>query len=82
MSDEELHEHLEHGDEHPLTEFSIGDKSDAISVYDWHQKMGYYSMKTSADMANGAVTGRVLKDIPEDPLRLDSCLSCALAKAQ
>ena len=39
-------------------------------------------MKTIIDMANGAVTGMVLKDIPEDPPKLDSRPSCALAKAQ
>ena len=39
-------------------------------------------MKTIVDMANGAVTGMVLKGAPGDPLKLDSCPSCALAKAQ
>ena len=34
------------------------------------------------DMANGAVTGLVLKDVPDDPPKLDSCPSCALTKAQ
>ena len=29
-------------------------------------------MKTTLDMAKGTVTGMVLKDIPEDPLRLES----------
>jgi len=33
-------------------------------------------------MANGAVTGLVLKDVPEDPPTLDSCPFCALAEAQ
>ena len=31
VSDEELHEHLEHRDEYPLSAFSINKKSDAIS---------------------------------------------------
>ncbi len=44
--------------------------------------MGHRSRKTIVDMANGAVTGMVLKDVPEDPPKLDSCPSCALAKAQ
>ena len=39
-------------------------------------------MKTIVDRANGAVTRVVLKDIPEDRPRLDSCPSCALAEAQ
>ena len=30
-------------------------------------------MKTIVEMANGAVTATVLKGIPEDPPRLDSC---------
>ena len=42
---EELHEHLEHGDEHRLTAFSIWEKSDAIGVYDCHHRMGYRNMK-------------------------------------
>jgi hypothetical protein len=29
-----------------------------------------------------SLTGMVLKDVPEDPPKLDSCPSCALAKAQ
>jgi hypothetical protein len=82
VSDEKLHEHLEHEDEHPLSVFSIGEKSEAICVYDWHRSMGHRSMKTIVDMANGVVTGMVLKDVPEDPPKLDSCPSCALAKAQ
>ena len=39
-------------------------------------------MEIIGDMANGVVTGMVLKDIPEDPPRLDSCPSFAPAKAQ
>ena len=34
--DKKLHEYLEHGDENPLSAFSISEKSDVISVYDWH----------------------------------------------
>jgi len=82
VSDEKLHERLEHEDEHPLSAFSTGEKSDAIGVYDWHRRMGHHSMKTIVDMANGAVTGMILKDVPGDPPKLDSCPSCALAKAQ
>ena len=82
VSDEELHERLEHGDGHPLSAFSIGEKPDAIGVYDWHRRMGHRNMKTIVDMANGAVTGMVLKDVPGNPPKMDSCLSCALAKAQ
>ena len=32
-----------------------------IGVYDWHRGMGHRSKKTMVDMANGAVTGMVLK---------------------
>lgn len=39
-------------------------------------------MDTIVDMANGAVTGMALKDVPGDTLKLDSCPSCALAKVQ
>ena len=76
MLDAKLHGHLEHGDEHLLTAFTIGEKSDRISVYNWHRRMGHRSMKTIVDMANGALTGVVLKDIPEDPPKLDSRPSC------
>jgi len=48
----------------PGAAFSVGEKSDAVSVYDWHRRMGHRSMKTIIDMADGAVTGIVLKDIP------------------
>ena len=65
--DKELHKCLEHGDEHPQLAFSTGEKSDVISVYDWHRRMGHRSMKTIVDMANGTVTGMVLKDIPWSP---------------
>ena len=82
MSDDQLHEHLGHGDQDLLRVFSTGERSDEISVYDWHCRMGHCSMKTIVNMANSAVTGMVLKDIPADLPKLDSCLSCALAKAQ
>ena len=82
VSDEKMHERLEHEDEHPISAFSIWENSDAISVYDWHRRMGRRSMKTIVDMENGAVTGMVLKDVPEHPPKLDSCPSCALGKAQ
>jgi hypothetical protein len=82
MLDEKLFEHLENGDEYPPTAFSAGEKSDAISMYDWHRRMGHRSMKTITDMANGAVTGMALKGVPDDLTKLDSCPSCALAKAQ
>ena len=42
-----MHEHLGHEDEHTLTPFSIGEKSDAIGVYDL---MGHGSMKTIVDI--------------------------------
>jgi hypothetical protein len=77
--DEKLHECLENGDEYPLPALSVGKKWDMISAYDWHRRMGHHSIKTVADMANGAVTP---KDIPEDLPKLDGCPSCALAKAQ
>ena len=77
LADEALHQRLEHGEKALVT----GDKSDGNSVYDWHRSMGHRSMKTIVDMANGAVTGMVLKDVPEDVPKLDSCPSCALTKA-
>ena len=82
VTDEALYLRLEHGDGNPMTAFSTGEKSDAIGVYDWHRRMGHRSMKTIVDMANGAVTGMVLKDVPKDVPKLDSCPSCALTKAQ
>ena len=65
-----------------LSVFSIGKKSDVISVYDWHQTMGHCSMKTIVDMENGMVTRMVLKDIPGDLPMMDSCLSCTLVTVQ
>ena len=80
--DDQLHECLGHGDQDLLRAFSTGERLDEISIYDWHHRMGHCSMKTIVDMANGAVTGMVLKDVPADLPKLDSCLSCTLAKAQ
>ena len=54
----ELHERLAHGDENPLTAFSIRGK---LGVYDWHRRAAHRSMGTMVDIANGAVTGMVLK---------------------
>jgi len=39
-------------------------------------------MKTMIDMANGVVTGLVLNVVLEDPPKLDTCPSRALAKAR
>ena len=39
VSDKKLHKHLEHGDEHPLSAFSISEKLDVIDVYNWHQRI-------------------------------------------
>ena len=47
VSDEELHGRQEHEVEHPLTAFSIEEKSDAIGVYDWHRRMGHRSVISS-----------------------------------
>ena len=66
VSDDQLHERLGHGDQDLLRAFSTGERSDEISVYDWHRRMGHRSMKTIVDMANGAVTGMVLKDVPAE----------------
>ena len=65
-----------------LSAFSIGEKSDAIGVYDWHRTMGHRSTKTIVDTENDVVTRTVLKDVPGDPPTMDSCLSCTLATAQ
>ena len=54
----ELHERLAYGDENPLTAFSIRGKS---GVYDWHRRAAHRNMGTTVDIANGAVTGMVLK---------------------
>jgi len=62
--------------------FNTGERSEAISLYDWHRRMGRRCIKPIIDMANGAVTGLVLKDVPEDPPTLDSCPFCALTEAQ
>ena len=39
-------------------------------------------MKIIIDTANVTVMGMVLKDIPGELPKMDSCLSCALVKAQ
>lgn len=78
LSDEALLQRLEHRN----TAFGTEEKSDDVSLYNWHRRMGHRSMKTIVDMANGAVTGMVLKDVPGDIPKLDSCPSCALTKAQ
>ena len=65
-----------------LSALSISKKSDAISVYVWHQTMGHQSMKTIVDTENSVVTRTVLKDIHGDLPTMDSCLSCSLATAQ
>ena len=39
-------------------------------------------MKTIVGMANGAVTGTTLKDIPDDIPKLGTCHFCALTKSQ
>jgi len=80
VSDRLLHERLE--GKHPLVAFSTGEGSEAISLFDWHRRMGHRSMKMIIDMANGAMSGLVLKDVPEDPPKLDTCPSCALAKVR
>ena len=44
--------------------------------------MGHCSMKTIVDMAKGAATGVILKDLPSDISKLDSCPSCTLMKVK
>ena len=78
LSDEALQQCLEHGGMALSTEV----KSCEDSLYNWHQRMGHHSMKTIINMANGAVMGMVLEDVPKDIPKLDSCPSCTLAKAQ
>ena len=65
-----------------LVAFSTGEGSEAIGPYDWHRRICHRCMKTMIDMTNGAVTELVLKDVPEDVPKFDSCPSCALTKAQ
>jgi transposase InsO family protein len=81
-TDEWLHSRLEHQRENPLVALSTGEGTTAVSLYDWHRRMGHRSMQTIADMANGAVTGMVLEDVPHDLPRLYACHSCALTKSQ
>ena len=66
--DEELHKCLEHGDEYPLSAFSIDEKSDVIGDH--------------CQLVNCAVTRMALNDIPGVLLKMDSHLSCTLVKAQ
>ena len=51
LLNEELHEHLEHGDEHSLRAFSIWEKSDVSGAYDWHHRMGHRSVLLTWKMA-------------------------------
>jgi len=81
VSDEVLHECPQHEGEHSLVAFSTGEVLGAISQYNWHRGVGHWSMTTIIDMANGAVTGLV-KDVPEDPSKLNSCPSCAFTEAR
>jgi hypothetical protein len=78
LTDEALQQHLEPGG----TAFSTEEKSNEVSLYNWHRRMGHRSMKTIVDMTKGAVTKIVLKDVPGDIPKLDSCPSCALTKVQ
>ena len=66
----------------PLVAHYTREESNGISLYDWHQRMGHHSMQMIIDMANGTVTGLVLKDTPGDLLKLNTCPSCVLTKAQ
>ena len=78
-SDEALHNCLENW---RMVALNAAEDPKAISLFDWHRRMGHRSMKTIASMANGAVTGMVLKDVPEDIPKLDMCASCTLTKLQ
>jgi hypothetical protein len=80
-TDEKLHERLELKYKDPLVAFTTGGGK-PISLYDWHRRMGHRSMKTIVDMAKGAATGVILKDLLDDILKLDSCPSCALTKVR
>ena len=77
-TDDQLHERLNF----PHVAFTTGGKEKPVSLYDWHRRMGHRDMKTIVDMAKGAVTGIRLKDLPKEVPRLNSCPSCALAKAK
>ena len=82
VSDDLLHKRLTLKSESPAVAFSTGEKEKPVSLYNWHRRMGHRSMKTIVDMAKGAVTGMVLKDVPEDIPKMDSCPSCALTKSR
>ena len=82
VTDQYLDERLETLGGDPLVAFSAGEKSEPISLYDWHRRMGHRSMKTIVNMAKGAVTGLVVKDSPAKIPTLDNCPSCALTKAK
>jgi hypothetical protein len=66
LSDEALQECLELCGNGSSVAFSTGNTSEPVSLYDWHQGMGHRSMKTIVDMADGPMTGIMLKDIPSD----------------
>jgi len=81
VQDEVLHERLQHEGKQPLVDFSTGEGSATIGLYDLHWRISHCSMKTIINMANGAMTGLVLKNVPKDPPKFGSCPACALAKA-
>jgi len=82
VSDDLLHERLALKCEYPDTAFSTGENKEPVSLFNWHRRMGHRSLKTIVDMAKGAVTGMVLKDVPKDIPSMDICPSCALTKSR
>ena len=82
VSDQTLDKRLETLGGDPSVAFSAGDAAQPISLYNWHRRMGHRSMKTVVDMAKGAVTGLVMKDLPVRVPTLDNCPACVLAKSK
>ena len=60
-----------------LVAFTAGEGERPVSLYDWHRRMD-----TIVDTAEGAVTGVILEDSPDNIPKLDSSPSCALTKAR
>ena len=50
-----------------LVVFSTGEGSEAISLCDWHRRIGHRGMKTIIDMVNGTVTSKLGAHALEPP---------------
>ena len=82
VSDNLLHRRLTLKCKSPRIDFSTGEKEKPVSLFNWHQGVGHHSTRTISDMAEGTVTGMVLKGIPKDIPKLDSWTFCTLTKSR